>query len=308
MNKTGEPCHIYQIYYCEEQKIHLENEFISYDNSHSLTPELCEYGVFRENYIKNTHKNALLTGFLSWKFKAKTNVTGNKFIDFIESNPGYDVYYINPFPYEEKFLSVWEQADTHHPDIVSLTQNIFDAIGYNIDLRKIDNLSLTSAYCNYWVGTQKFWDTYMGFSEPIYDYIMNQAPSQIRNKIFERADKIIEASYFPFIFERIFSTLLYTNKNIKACRYEYSFDELKLRYNESIADLLLALKNLDQGNNSRARDFICKNLDLNMDSLKQFVKKKDALIYSLRKLKQYFFLNKIVMYLQSIKKLFKQSL
>lgn len=256
---------IFQIYYSQDQKIHLENEFIPYDNSSSLIPEQCEFPVFRENYINNIHKNALLTGFMSWRFRKKTKLSGKNFIDFTESNPGYDVYYVNPFQCEERYLGVWHQAETCHPGIIELTQSIFDAIGYNIDLRKVYNLSLTSAYCNYWVGTQNFWETYMSFAEPIYEYIIHYAPTEIKSKIFQRADWR-DLGYFPFIFERIFSTLLFINKNIKACRYVYSFEELKSQYNENIAFLLSTLTTLDKGDYPNTRDYVRHNIEFHIDT------------------------------------------
>ena len=87
---------IYQIFYKTEQRPHLEKDFIPYDNTANPRPEWCEYYVFREAYNKGLCSCGP-TGFLSWKFHEKTGLNGQAFHKLIKENPGYDVYFINPF-------------------------------------------------------------------------------------------------------------------------------------------------------------------------------------------------------------------
>ncbi|KTD53532.1 Rhamnan synthesis protein F [Legionella santicrucis] len=207
---------IYQIFYKKKQRYCLEDSFIPYDNSDSFAPMLCEYGVFKKIFDASVHKQYGCVGAVSWKFKRKTTLSGNQFFDFIKSNPGYDVYFVNPFPRETIHHSVWTQGDLHHSEITALTQNILMQLKYDIDLFSIKNDVSNTAYCNYWVGNELFWEKYMAFTLPIYYYILYESPLYLRNTLLKkRADKKINAPYFPFIFERLFSTLLVVDPSIK---------------------------------------------------------------------------------------------
>lgn len=87
---------------------------------------------------------------------------------------------------------------------------------YDIDLFSIKNDVSNTAYCNCWVGNELFWEKYMAFTLPIYYYILYESPLDLRNTFLKkRADKKINAPYFPFIFERLFSTLLVVDPSIK---------------------------------------------------------------------------------------------
>ena len=63
-------------------------------------------------------------------------------------------------------------------------------------------------FCNYWAGTRRFWDEYMAFCEPVYRQIMEGLDPADRALIWSRADREIDASYVPFIMERLVSTFL----------------------------------------------------------------------------------------------------
>src|SRR5579872_77708 len=221
---------IYQIYFNDEQLSLLDPHFIPYNNAHSSYPEQREFPVFKHLYENQEHKKTALLGAISWKFKEKSHIDGKTFIEFIRQNPGYDVYYINPFPHELYFHSVWEQAEHFHPGIIDMVQTVFDQLNYHINVREIKNLSLTAAYCNFWVGTESFWEVYMNFVLPVYQYIMQDASEEFRNKLFQPADRITDSVYFPFILERLFSTLLYINPHIKSIQYSYSEEELIKNY------------------------------------------------------------------------------
>lgn len=207
---------IYQIFYKKKQQYFLEDPFIPYDNSDSFAPMLCEYGVFKKIFDASVHKQYGHVGAVSWKFKRKTALSGNQFFDFIKRNPGYDVYFVNPFPRETIHHSVWTQGDLHHSEITALTQSILMQLKYDIDLFSVKNDVSNTAYCNYWVGNELFWEKYMAFTLPIYYYILYESPLDLRNTFLKkRADKKINAPYFPFIFERLFSTLLVVDPSIK---------------------------------------------------------------------------------------------
>ena len=60
----------------------------------------------------------------------KTGKTGREFIDFIQANPGYDVYFINPFPQNAYYTyNVWVHGDYCHPGLMALAHRLFYLAG-----------------------------------------------------------------------------------------------------------------------------------------------------------------------------------
>jgi hypothetical protein len=217
---------VHQIFYREDQRPQLEASFLPFDNSGNRFPEQFEYRVFVEQAEHATRSSEVLTGYVSWKFRQKTRITGERFIHFVESNPGYDTYFINPFPAEAIYGNVWLQGERFHPGLIDFTQSIFNKTGTRVDLRSLVNGISTTAFCNYWVGDRRFWQKYMDFTRPIYDYLVNEATDEEKAFLWQSADKKIRASYFPFIFERMFSTLISIDKEIKSLPFTYSTTEL----------------------------------------------------------------------------------
>jgi hypothetical protein len=201
---------ISQIYYAEDHLAHLDEAFIPYDNSTPNRDGEFEIGVLQDNFLEKNHLDADFTGFVSWKFREKTGLPGSFFIDFIQQNSGYDVYFINPFPAEIRFKNVWFQGDACHPKVMQFTQGLLDKLDYNLQLSEFINGIETLAYCNYWVANAAFWERYMGFLQPLYQYIRNDLTLEEQQFMDHRADRVIDAHYFPFIFERMFSTFLAT--------------------------------------------------------------------------------------------------
>ena len=222
---------IIQSFHKKDQISFLDDAFIPQDNTDNISPELREYRFFLRHYREGMHKEADYTGILSWKFNHKTKITGKVFIDFIKNNPGYDVYFVNPFLQEVyHFKNVWLHGESCHPGIIEFVQKILIRLNYNINLKEIKNTHETALYCNFWVGNAYFWDQYMKFTMPIYDYLLNDLTDEEKMFINQPADRCRDATatYFSFIVERLFSTLLVYNKNIKSLAYKYPCVELQM--------------------------------------------------------------------------------
>jgi hypothetical protein len=231
---------IFQIYYAERQLIAIEKGFKPFDNTKNPKPEWREYYVFREAYQKGLMQDDL-TGFLSWKFSAKTYISGDQFINFINDKPGADVYLINPFQEEaDLYLNCWIQGERYHPGILALAQELFDKIGHKLSLTNLVMPSEKTLYCNFFVATQNFWNRYIEFCDPFYQLIQ----SDLENPFFNKsADKLIDADYRVFIFERLFSSFLILNPDIHFESYDYSQSQLESRYGD-ITPIMLKARNL----------------------------------------------------------------
>jgi hypothetical protein len=56
---------------------------------------------------------------------------------------------------------------------MQFTQGLLDKLDYNLQLSEFINGIETLAYCNYWAANAAFWERYMGFLQPLYQYIRN---------------------------------------------------------------------------------------------------------------------------------------
>jgi len=263
---------IYQAYYRDTQTENLDPDFLPYNNTANPHPKWGEYWFFLNHYRNSAHTQADYSGIVSWRFSQKTGITGREFIDFIKHNPGHDVYFINPETLNcYQYPNVWVQSLKHHPEVLELTQHIFDSIGYEIDLGNIVNDESNTLYCNYWAGNAKFWETYMRFTLPVFEYINETMTEAEREKVYATADRPRgkDASNFVFIFERLFSTLLVTDPDIKALAYRYDSEQLKNRYSQPIAFYFLNERLYSDMGKMLARNTAEEELVPALDALKQ---------------------------------------
>jgi hypothetical protein len=205
---------IQQIYFAEEQKETLEPAFTPLPNLDNPYPERREFFLYERFYQNKTHKLADLSGLVSHKFRQKTNLSGEAFVDWINANPGYDAYFINPFPETVYwFFNIWEQGEKSHHGIMALAQEAFDTLGYPIKLKSFPRTDAqTTCFSNFWVATPKFWEDYMAFALPVYHYMLE--PSRAA-RFFQNTYHDSNAEIFPFIIERLFTTFIVTRPDYK---------------------------------------------------------------------------------------------
>ena len=210
---TDKNVKIYQIYYLQEQLSKLDPAFVPYDN---ITPpysaeesnRLREWPILRTHGLEQAKKdNADIWGFVSYKWDEKTQIPGQKFVDFIKANPDNDVWFMEPHykPFNP-FMNSWIQGDMFHPGISKIVNQFMTLDNIPIDVRK---MTMPLCYYNYFAGTQKFWDTFFNYIDQIIQ-IANNHP-HIYKSIFETGaghgnDPTVP--YFIFIVERMFPTVL----------------------------------------------------------------------------------------------------
>lgn len=180
----------------------------------------------REYYIFRTMYDSLIAsiqspaeeyywGFLSWKFKEKVGCFEEIFEYYILAYPNYDVYFVNPFEKQiQRYKNIFIQGEVYHPGITELTNAIVKKAGYSFDVTQITYEPHKQTFCNYFVGNKKFWDRYIQFMSPIYEVINNCSIEEFP-LLFCRADKIIDANYISFIFERLFSVFLHLEPGLR---------------------------------------------------------------------------------------------
>lgn len=240
---------IFQIFYHEDQRVFLDDAFSPLDNSNKMYPYNYEYAVFFDLYKKTQWTKNSYLGALSWKFKQKTGLDGKTLLSMINENPGKDVYFVNPFPDQIIYENCWAQGEVFHQGITQLTQKLLEQVGYDPNILKLATAPRHLAYCNYWIANQAFWDSYMQFLMPIWNFVLS-SDKAIASEMSKEADPIIKAPYLPFIFERLFSTYLTISSHttlslpldheyIGQSKYLSFFDSLfsRARYASNFKDL-----------------------------------------------------------------------
>lgn len=159
------------------------------------------------------HRAHQVSGLLSPKFSAKTGIDGSVFVGFIAANPGHDVWFINPYPhYYYLAYNIWEHGEIWHPGLCRRAARLFTAAGLAIDLDRFPRSSPgTLLFSNIWAGTTAFWDRFMSFVDHLAGHAEFE-PALFDPVPYDNGTAV----YYPFIFERLFTTFLVMQPDIRA--------------------------------------------------------------------------------------------
>ena len=204
---------IWQIYYQAVQQAQLDAAFTPLDNSR-FPSETHELAVFQRLHTSGAAASYSAWGALSWRFAEKTGLSGHELLHIVQQSPSVDVFYMNPFPHiEALFASPWWHGEVAHPDLLEVANAFLDAAG--LCTEELNRLTPAREFsmCNYFVGSQSFWQSYLPFVEGALHRADMKMPPALRAKMHsEDADwrKLHHAStYVPFIMERLFTVFLH---------------------------------------------------------------------------------------------------
>ncbi|MCO1382562.1 hypothetical protein [Burkholderia multivorans] len=189
------------------------------DNSHAAWREV---RILVDFYRRGLYRKNDFVGIFSPKFGLKTKTSALNFIEFVDRNIGADVCIINPFPQILYYsFNVWMQGEINHPGLMGRAQALLNAVG--VDLKIDDaprNDARTLCYSNFWVGTEKFWDAYIGgVVEPIATFLEENPEHAVTRSVMGETWHSDAAPFLPFIVERLFSTFLAQHPQINVAAY-----------------------------------------------------------------------------------------
>jgi hypothetical protein len=246
---------IFQIYFKPELKQHCDPAFEPLDNTSNPRPELREWDVWDREYETILAQGLDYWGFVSWKFKEKANLTGTQFLDFITSNPGADVYFVNPCIINEAmFANSWEQGDLYHPNISEIGNSFLTKLGYeDVDVKNMVLDRNCTMYANYIVGSRAFWDKFMRFTRQLFTEA--EKDPVFKHQVFGAGlsnyahDKTLPN--FTFLIERLIPTFI-DLEQISALGYQYTSETVPEKYKPYLGELraLSSLKVLINEHNS----------------------------------------------------------
>lgn len=234
---------IWQNIYRDGQEALRDPAFLPNDGRRNARTHYRELGLFLRFYHAGRHEEAEYTGIFSPRFGAKTRLGGADLHRFIAAHPGQDVYFVNPFPQNGYYsFNVWAHGEYSHPGIVRLAQALFDRAGIGFDLASMGrNAPDTLLYSNYWVGNQRFWDRFMDLNVRLLD-ALDSLPEAERAGYFALDPAYHEpVPVLPFIFERLFSTLLLMDPSIRALGWRHGRAELLRAAAEGPTDLRIVV-------------------------------------------------------------------
>jgi hypothetical protein len=206
------PIRIFQIYFEGWQRELLDPAFYPLDNSRGNS-ELMEFNVFEQLQRNAATQNAELWGALSWKFAEKTGMQGADLVKQIVDHPGYDVYFMNPHPYNEAlYHNMWVQGEVSHPEFLELSRLFHAAAGLDEKDLKVVESSANFSAANYFVASPKFWALFIAFVKRVLVTADKRLDPKVRDLIHSKVadDKGLHAgaTYVPFIVERLFMTFM----------------------------------------------------------------------------------------------------
>jgi hypothetical protein len=232
---------IFQLYFKPEQTSHLDPAFTPYDNTANPRPELREWYIWDKEHENVVNENLDYWGYVSWKFKEKTNLTGQDVFDHINSHPGYDVYLFNPcIVNEAAFPNSWEQGDMYHPNISGIGNTFLKKLGhtdYEVATMLLDRTR--TVFANYVVGNRAFWDKFMAFSRQLFTEA--DKDQEFKHQVFGEGlsnyahDKSLPN--FTFLIERLIPTFL-DLENMKVSPYIYNEKTLPQKYMPYIGEIM----------------------------------------------------------------------
>ncbi len=193
----------------------------------NLNPGWRELQAYAEIYRREEYKTADLVGVFSPKFTMKTGISVIEFKRFIQKSSAADVYFINPYPQiAYRSLNAWMQGEIAHPGLIDLANELLNHIGldYQMLMERRQGPNIL-CYCNFWVGTPKFWEEYVGgVLMPIVELLESGGEPALIYKILSEAKYVDAAPFLPFIVERLFSTFLQSRSNIMAMAWKHGID------------------------------------------------------------------------------------
>lgn len=189
-----------------------------------------EFKLFVDMYRSGEHRRHGYTGIFSPKFSLKSKITGSDFVRFVRSQTEADVCFINPFPQIAYWsFNVWMQGEHAHPGLADAAQSLLDACELDLDIKRAPRHGPgLLAYSNFWVGSERFWEEYVGgVLVRIAEFLEQNPGHAVTRKVMEDTTHTDPAPFLPFIVERLFSTYISQRPELTIGAYRHKDDSLQ---------------------------------------------------------------------------------
>jgi hypothetical protein len=210
---------IYQILNFYTPRQALDPGFRVLDNSANQRPDWYEYWPIRNFLLKESLDEQAFYGFLSPKFKQKTNLDAAQVEAFVRDvDASTDVISLTPSIHNSAYyLNVFEHGEAKHPGLLRVAQQFFQRLGKTTDLASLVTDSRTEVFSNYFVARPRFWREWLRINEAIFAIAEDPADAlgaQLRAPAPYRARA--SAPMKIFVIERVATWILNTDDRFHA--------------------------------------------------------------------------------------------
>ena len=158
-------------------------------------------------------------GFLSPKFKLKTNLGAAEVVDFIRgSDAATDVVLFSPSIHNSAFyLNVFEHGDAEHPGLMRVGQDFFARINHREPLASLVSDSRNTVHSNYFIAKPRFWRAWLKITEQLFSIAETAGDPlgiQLSTATTYRGRREVQLKIF--LMERVATWILVTDKSFTA--------------------------------------------------------------------------------------------
>ncbi len=148
----------------------LDPGFLVLDNSSNERPDWYEYWPIRKFLLHEPLDEDAFYGFLSPRFKQKTNLSSAAVHDFVRIDiEGTDVVLLSPtLRGAAYYLNVFEFGEAVHPGLLEVATQFLERIGAPMNLRDLVTTSRNEVFSNYMIGKPKFWRAWLHVTEQLF--------------------------------------------------------------------------------------------------------------------------------------------
>lgn len=160
--------HVFQILNHYTARGELDPGFGVLDNSANERPDWYEYWPIRNFLRAQPLDEDAFYGFLSPKFKHKTNLGAAEVRAFIQESVA-DVVLFSPSIHNSAyFLSVFEHGEFEHPGLAGVAQRLFARLGVPTRVDELISDSRNTVHSNYFIAKPRFWRAWLDITERMF--------------------------------------------------------------------------------------------------------------------------------------------
>jgi hypothetical protein len=162
--------HVHQIlnYYTPREA--LDPGFLVLDNSSNERPDWYEYWPMRKFLREQPLDENAFYGFLSPKFRVKTNLSAAQVREFIaRADPETDAFLFSPSIHNSAYYwNVFEHGESEHPGLLGVAAGFFARIDPAARLDELVCDSRNTVHSNYFVAKPRFWRAWLEVNERLF--------------------------------------------------------------------------------------------------------------------------------------------
>jgi hypothetical protein len=202
---------IYQILNHYTKREALDPGFLVLDNSSNERPDWFEYWPMRKFLLNEPLDEAAFYGFVSPKFKLKTNLSAAAAHAFVSLETGAtDVVLLSPSIHPAAYSwNTFEHGESVHPGLLDVAARFFERIGRPTNMDDLVTDSRTEVYSNFMIAKPRFWRAWLEITEQL--FAIAESPGDPLGADLCKATTYRRTKAFPmkiFIVERIATWIL----------------------------------------------------------------------------------------------------